>query len=281
MKVCLETIAFDASHRLLCRRFSGAGFRHPFHYHPEIEITFIEGGRGTRVIDGHFGRFEPGDLVLIGGNVPHIYRRDADFHGVAVSEVMHIHPSLLRAMMESVPDLNRLMSSSGGVHFGRKTAMHAGRLLRKARESQEELERWRWFFELAHIVTTSDDRMTLTGVTERLPSKASASRRMDRICQFVVEHFAEDLRQRDLAAKAHMSPEHFSREFVRATRRTFTEFLRDLRMGHARRLLIETDRTIADLSLASGFTNLSNFNRQFLREHGCTPREFRRRGNAL
>ncbi len=281
MKVCFETISAETCHRLVCRRFTTAGFRHPFHYHPEIEITYIEKGRGTRVIGGHLGRFEPGDLVLIGANVPHVYRRDADFLGSAISEVMHIHPILLSALAESIPDLRRLVGVGCGVSFDRKTATQAERILRRARETQAELERWQWFFELAHILTTSCDHLTLGGATDYRPVRAARSHRMDRVCQFVVEHFAEDLRQRDLATRAHMSPEHFSREFLRATRRTFTEFLRDLRMGHARRLLLETDRTIVDLALECGFTNLSNFNRQFLRKEGCTPREFRRRGNAL
>ena len=97
----------------------------------------------------------------------------------------------------------------------------------------------------------------------------------------ILKGFRENLSHSEMARQAHMAPAAFSRLFRRTTQRTFTQFIIEVRLGHACRLLSETDNTVADIALESGFDNLSHFNRQFRRHHHCSPREYRMALNTV
>jgi AraC-like DNA-binding protein len=101
--------------------------------------------------------------------------------------------------------------------------------------------------------------------------------RIDAVCRHINEHFTEGLTQPDVARVAHLSVPAFSRFFKRSMGRTFTDYVNELRIGSACRALIETDKSVAEICYASGFENLSNFNRRFLALKKMSPREFRRR----
>ncbi len=100
---------------------------------------------------------------------------------------------------------------------------------------------------------------------------------MSQVCEFIGQRLSQPIRLAEAARLAHLSDGAFSRFFRAHLRRTFPEFVNELRIGRACRLLAESDMSVTEISLACGYTNLSNFNRQFLRLKRRTPREFRRR----
>ncbi|MDQ8201454.1 AraC family transcriptional regulator [Pelagicoccus sp. SDUM812003] len=280
MKAQIEQIIPSARHSFICRCFSEPRFDHPFHYHPEIELTYITRSSGTRIVGDHVGTFDPGDLCLIGENLPHIYRNTFPTSNGAESEVLHLSRDCVHGFIDTAPELaafsDMLDQAKLGLSFDDNTAHTARFLLAKIRES-DGVQRWIAFLQLVeHLLAAPKPRILASpGFIGSI--NQNVSQRMHRICQYILEHFDEELTHKDLAKQAHMSPAYFSRQFKKSTRKTYQDFLTNVRLGHVCHLLIETDMPIVEIAFSSGFRNLSNFNRSFHRTYHCSPRDYRER----
>lgn len=139
------------------------------------------------------------------------------------------------------------------------------------------LERWAVFIDLAQILLegAEEAQLLISPGYSNAPVLAQSSR-IDQVCQYLVEHFREDLSHREVARKFNFSSAAFSRLFKRATRKTYQCFLKELRLGHACRMLADSDATIAQIAFESGFQSLSNFNRRFKEAYGYAPKEWRK-----
>lgn len=278
MKAELEPIVSGSGECFYARRFEQPVFDHPFHYHPEIEIAYIVRSSGTLVVGDYIDSFARGDLYLIGPNLPHIFRHSEAPEGGAASEVIHFQadelgaPHFAGAEWASFRDL--LVRSRLGLQFDAVTAEAVHRLMVAIRQGSG-LERMARFIELAQLLLRAKSGKTLASVGYSNSMGSAISGRMERVCQYLLEHFDEDMSHRQVAETFHMSPAAFSRSFRQATRKTYQAFLNELRLGHACRLLRETDATITEIAYRSGFKNLSNFNRRFKEAYGRSPREHR------
>jgi len=279
MKAHIEQISASRQHSFVCRRFRERRFSHPFHYHPEIELTYIVRSSGTRIVGDDVGTFEPGDLCLIGANMPHIYRNSRTHAGGAESEVLHVHRDCARGLLDTAPELASfaalLDEARVGLRYDSSTGRAVGKLLVRLREA-EGPRRWRLFFELVETLLNAPKPTRLASMGFAGATGLGSSRRMHGICQYLLEHFDEDISHADLARRLHTSPAYFSRLFKQTTRKTVTEFLTEVRLGHAARLLAETGQQVIDIAYQCGFRNLSHFNRSFRRRYRQSPREFRR-----
>ena len=279
MKAHLEPLLRPPDRFLLSKRIELPAFDHPYHFHPEIELAFIAASQGTCVIGDHIGSFQAGELYLLGSNLPHVFRNTAAPLPAAVAEVLHVPPSLNRGMLGEIPELEdfwRLIERSRvGLVFDQATSATCAALLRRIRET-DGARRLAAFFELAAILLTAPEPRGLASEAGApLPARQAGSDRIHRVCSVILERFREDLRHLEMARLAHMAPASFSRLFRKTTRKTFTQFLTEVRLGHACRLLRETDKTVADIAFESGFNSLANFNRRFRHYRHCGPREYR------
>lgn len=280
MKPHIEQIVSPEQHSFLCRQFREPGFSHPFHYHPEIELTLITRSRGTRIVGDHVGSFEPGDLCLIGAKLPHIYRNLRPPVGGAASEVLHFRRELAGGLLDQAPELGAwsalLDAARQGLRFDARTGERAGGLLVALRQA-EGPRRWRLFFELIECLLSAPPPTPLASVGFTGATGLASSQRLHEICQSLLEDFDREHSHAELARRLHTTPAYFSRLFKKTTRKTYTEFLTEVRLGHACRLLAETDLRIIDVAFQSGFRNLSHFNRCFKRRYQRTPRGYRQR----
>jgi len=278
MKAHLEPIARAEGHSFHSRLIREPRFNHPLHYHPEIEITWIIQSRGTRLVGDHVGSFRENDLCLLGRNLPHIYSNTTVIEGDAEAEVLQFHRDMARGFIDAMPELHSfallLDQASNGIAFTETTARQAGPILRKIRQAAPRA-RLRLFGELVECLVAARDIQILASPGYTGSMTRQESKRMQVACQYVLEHFAEDICHRTLAEKVNLTPSSFSRLFKQITRKTFTAFVNEVRLGHACRLLMETNRSITDVAFASGFSNLSNFNRRFRNLYGTTPRQYR------
>lgn len=143
------------------------------------------------------------------------------------------------------------------------------------------MERWAVFIDLARtLLEEANEAELLISPSYTNASILAGSSRIDQVCQYLVEHFTEDLSHREVAQKFNFSTAAFSRLFKRATRKTYQSFLKELRLGHACRLLADTDATITQIAYESGFQSLSNFNRRFKETYGFAPKEWRKMMSA-
>ncbi len=222
------------------------------------------------------GKFQAGDLYILGSGLPHLFaHREVPPEGAA-AEVLQFHPDLLEdgpmagREMEAVRGM--IARAAGGLHLS--DGEEVGAMLREIRRA-EGVARWTGFFRLWERLLSLDPAGPLAGPEYALGVDSLRSESIQRVCGYLLTHFQEEIRMEEMARMAHYSPAAFSRTFKQATRRTFTEFLAEVRLGHACALLRETDWPVLRISLESGFQNLSNFNRRFRNRYAISPREYR------
>ncbi|TDE10956.1 helix-turn-helix domain-containing protein [Jiangella asiatica] len=260
-------------------------FLFSWHVHPEVELTLITAGAGTRYVGDSIEAYEPGDLTLLGSGLPHAYVSGAP--GVHEAVVIHFRPDFLGAGLFQAPEF----AAAGGLLAAADRGL---RLTATAAQWRRLVELTSWdgaratlglldaLVDLAGAVPHGDGDgvgcgRPLASAGYRARLRPDSSRRMDRVFGYLHERYADPIGLDDVAAVAHLSPAAFSRFFRRATGRTFTAYLTELRVGAACRLLADTDRAISDIAAGCGFGNLSNFNRRFRELKSMTPREYRAR----
>ncbi len=253
----------------------------PWHVHPEVEILSIDAGTGRRLVGDAQGHYATGDLYLFGPNLPHLFHSDppipdASSH-VSKSRYVQFRMDCFGSDFFKQKELRRvqslLVSAGRGLYFGSQSG-ESTRRLAETFESEGAQRVASLVSLLGHLATLP--ARTLAGASFESATGSPEVQKLGRAIDYIHRHMTDDL---DLARVAHLvrlSPGGFSRAFRNQHGRSFTDFVLDLRLGEACRLLLETDLPIVDVCYSSGFANLSNFNRQFLKRRGTTPRQFRR-----
>ena len=263
----------------------GAYFFTPFHFHRECQLTLILEGNGTRFIGDSVARFGAGDLVLIGSGLPHVFRNDPHYYqpnaGLQAKAIsIFFIPEFLGEEFWSHPE-NRFLSawlqtSNRGVVFHGETRRRAAEEMKRIEGMKPGFPRLLALLDLLYRLFRSEEHQYLSEDSSGKPTfRLSDSHKLHKVFEYVMNHFREEVRLDEVASLASMSTPAFSRYFRRQTRKTFTEFLLDIRMAEASKLLLETDASIGEIAFRCGFQNLSNFNRRFKAVKKSTPRDFR------
>lgn len=270
--------------------FDYAYYPTPWHYHPEYEIVWVTESTGTRYLGDNISRFQTGDLVLIGPDLPHMYRNDEHYYRLdsglrAKSVVVHfLEQSLGETLQlpEMAPVRKMLQHSKYGLEFTGKANAQIGPLLQQLVALPPGLERWLVLMNvlstMATCKTTECRTISSSGMMEL---HETDEERLHEVFTYLGEHFTGAISLEQAAALANMTPSAFSRYFKYRTRKTFSSFLLELRIGHAAKLLMQTERRVGEVCYECGFNNLSNFNRHFKTIYNMQPREFRKQINAL
>lgn len=278
MRAQFEDIpARKGNHSFVAYEYHVEAFPFQWHYHPEYELTYILSGSGKRMVGDSYAPFSPGDLVLIGPGLPHTWVTDtADKQGssavvIQFSEAF-IEPFL--AYAESAGIRRLLSQSRQAIHFpsGRN-----GSITNMIRElpAQKGMERITGLLRILNALSGKTAARLASSFFEPSTGRDSESR-INRVCQYIQRHSAEDLRQPKIAGLIHLSESAFCKFFKRTTGKTYSDYLNEVRIGHSCHLLMETDKPIREIAYRSGFESLSYFNRVFLRKKGLRPGEFRK-----
>jgi len=257
------------------------GFECPWHAHPECELVLVQRSNGYRIVGDDIAAITPGDLVLLGPDVPHIWKHDpetSDSPGVEAI-LLQFDAGLLGERIMALPALTsvrRLIERAArGLHFtGPTQAIVADRLSRM--RSMAPFPQFIEFLEILGLLADSAHSQPLVSPGWASQSLHFDQERMNRVLTFIHGSYDQRVRLRDAARVVNLSESAFSRFFRLHAGKTFPDFVNELRIGRACRLLIETDKTVTEISYECGFSNLSNFNRQFLRAKRISPRAFRR-----
>jgi len=263
----------------------GKHFYNNLHQHPQAQLTLILEGRGQFLVGDYVGRFEPGDVYLLGESIPHVFRSDGeyfkeesalavagntiffDFHalGTALEEVEEFHEiaklseritgsfKLQGAMREKVAELVNGFGGFTGI----------GKL-------QQSLAI------LNLLDFASEDLKALNQITFQHSMNERDGRRMDQVMRFILDNSTRQISLEEVAEQAFMSKEAFCRFFKLRTRRTFTQYVQQLRITEAKKLLLETDLSISQVSFQVGFQTLSHFNKTFKGLTEMTPKDWRK-----
>lgn len=253
-----------------------------WNYHPEYEIHLIRAGTGRFIVGDHVGGFSAGQVVLVGSGVPHDWVSDLEPGEVIARRdaVIQFDGAWAVACAQAMPEFSELTQlleqSSRGILFRGATSLRAAAQI-EAVGASIGLARLGRLIELFATLARSvpHERETLASGWFRPDLDRYAAAVVDISLEYIFTNQTGDIRLSTAAALVGMSESSFSKYFKSSVGQTFSDLVRKLRITHARRLLEQTDDPISSICFDVGFTNLSNFNRQFRAETGTTPRSYR------
>jgi AraC-like DNA-binding protein len=261
-------------------------FTVPWHYHPEIEIMYILEGTGIRFVGDSVEKYEVGDLCMIGSRLPHEWRNDQAFFEKrtnlrASCYCIFLVKELFGATLLDTPEMQHIKSlierSNRGIKFTGKARIEIGAEIIEYVKERGAAKIARLILLLEQMaVTTEYELLASVGYTKHHLNTEDFER-FNKIYRYIMENFAHPIRLEEVASLAGLTPNAFCRYFRERTKKTFVQYLNDIRIGHAKKLLIEGRQTIAALSMESGFNNLSNFIEQFKRSTHMLPSEYQRK----
>lgn len=285
----ISKAAIPSFHALLVRDLREPYFDPHWHFHPEYQLFVVLEGTGTRFVGDQVGRFGPGDLVLTGPNLPHVWRSDEAYfardaalttHGIVVYFRDDLLAEPVLATQEGLKIKQLLNRSARGLAFTGPTRDRVIPRLRTLVEA-EGFARILGLLHILHTLALSEDDHVLSRDGVGVPLTPADGERMERVLTYVMGRFTESLRLADVAEVASMTPTAFCRYFKERTNKTLSQFIAELRIGYACKLLVEEDLSVSQVSYESGYRTLSNFNRQFKAIAGLTPRAYRRKYAAV
>jgi AraC-like DNA-binding protein len=282
MKAAYEHISTGGQASFAFRTSRVRGFPFNWHFHPEYELTLIPTGRGKRFVGDHIDDYTAGDLILLGPNVPHTWyspASDAKEHGMQSSVVIQfLHTFMGEGFFErpEMSDILRLLNRSRhGLNFFGPASRSIGKKMMEMKRLKP-VARFAVLIEVLQLLSQARSHKILASKQYAPSLRTNEHQRIDKVCAYMNDRYRYPVAVEDAARLACLSPSAFSRLFHRTTGKTFVAYLTELRVAAACQSLCETDHNICDVALDSGFENLSNFNRRFLKAKKMTPREYRR-----
>jgi AraC-like DNA-binding protein len=279
MKPIFQRLTAEPEEGFAFKELCGTGFNCPWHVHREHELILMEEGSGYRIVGDKTAVLEPGDMVFVGPGLPHIWQEEPRGAGRTRTLLIQFDERFLGDGLLKLPALGAvrrlLLRARRGLQVVGTTRDKASVIIREMAASAG-LERIRQFLAVLDLLSDSKECVPIASPGFAAKFQTYDQARMDRVYQYLTSRLGEQLRIEQVAQHAHLSHGAFSRFFKAHTGNTFPEFVNTLRIGRACRLLTDGEKSITEVAYACGFSNLSNFNRQFLRLKGSTPREFRR-----
>jgi AraC-like DNA-binding protein len=280
MKAIFQRLTTESEEGFAFKAIRSPGFDCPWHVHPEYELILVIQGHGYRIVGDNISRLSAGDLVLVGPGLPHIWQDERGSGGRASVyfllmqfEDKFLGDGLLR--LPAMEPLRRLLHRARrGLHIVGKTHGKVAALM-KHMADLKGMDRVLQFLQILAALAGSEDCEPIASPGFAADTSLYDQERMDRVFQFLNRKVGEPMRLSEAARIVNLSEGAFSRFFRLHTGKTFPEFVNELRIGRACTLLMEDDLNITEVAYECGFTNLSNFNRQFLRLKGLSPHEFR------
>ena len=253
-----------------------------WHYHSVLELVYIQKGEGVRFVGDNISRFESGDLVLLGTNLPHVWKSDEKyFDGTVKSKVsaivLHFPFNYFGESMWDMPEFSEikelLREASRGIVFDIGVKHPAKKQIQKMLH-QNPLEQLLSLTRLLSEMIRIEDRKILSGVHFAENYSLNKSKRIDTIYDFVLKNFENEVKLDRAAESVHMTPASFCRFFKQKTGKSFSEFTNEVRIRYACRLLIEGELSVSEVCFKSGYKSLSYFNRKFKSITGVNPSGF-------
>ncbi|MEO0470922.1 MAG: AraC family transcriptional regulator [Bacteroidota bacterium] len=275
MKAELEQVAIQQDQSILAFHYCKQDFDAPWHFHPQYELTWIQESSGTKFIGDYVGPFEAGELVLLGGNLPHCWKNHTDRARQARSTVIQWNAGIFRQVPELKAMFEMFWHAGRGVQFDEAYVQpllgEVGRL--------PTLQGAKLYLALLSILSFLAD-CPYTYLSERrfvdnLPAEYSS--RMASVHAFVSQHYHRKIYLRELADLVNLSEQSFSRFFSKMMGRPFFSFLNEYRINVAGRMLLDTDWSVAQIGFACGYESMPFFHQQFNKFIGDSPARYRRK----
>ena len=262
------------------RKDVGVNMINNWHYHAEIELLYIRRSAGTWLIGDHIGHFQTGDVVMTGTNLPHCFRHEAEHMEAGETVCVKFLPEMLGAYFLSLPESKDIRSlftrAANGLRLEGSIRERAGSLIEQMVDGSPGRRMVNLLLLLQEIADSRDCvPLSSTGFMQS-PGAPIDEDRIKTIFEYTMRHYHEKISLDTVAALLHMTRPSFCRFFKNRTRKTYVQFLMEVRIGHACKLLVEDEKTVAEIGYECGYNNISHFNHQFKFITGKKPLEYKR-----
>ncbi len=256
-------------------------FTYPIHNHEVYELNFVEHASGVRRIVGDsnevIGEY---DLVLITSpDLEHVWEQNTcnsdDIREVTIQFDIDFSNSGIFARNPFNSMKKMMTEARKGLCFPMEAIMRVYQQIDTLSSVKDGFYAFIQFLTVLYELSKCDGARTLSSSSFAKVEVSSDSRRVQKVKSYIDQHYKEEIRLGQLADLAGMSPSAFSRFFKLHTGRNLSEYIIEMRLGYASRMLVDSTHSIAEIGYSCGFNNLSNFNRIFRKRKGCSPSEFR------
>ena len=252
-----------------------------WHFHPEFELHHVAATTGRYFVGDFIGNFAPGNLVLTGPNLPHnwVSHVPAGAEVPLRGRVLQFSEQFIRNATQLLPELASFVGvlelSRRGALFPAETARRVGPMMAEL-ISATDVRRLELFMAIVGTLAHAQGTVPLSSAGYHPDPSSFVASGINEALAHISRSLTEPFNERDLAAIAKLSPSAFSRSFKRHTGMALSQYVNRLRINLASQLLMsEAALSVTDICFAAGFKNISNFNRQFLRQKGMSPSRFR------
>ena len=250
------------------------------HSHRNFELNFIASGSGRRIVGDNISRFEKGDLVLMGPELPHCWEvLDFEKHAAPFCIVTHFSEDIANSNFFNMPELEKVVDLLKQSERGLRFKMKGQKKIHRTLEKMTRLDGLEYCIELLKVfnmLLKIENREKLSNPIDHTATFSKNLEKINKVYKYVFQNIQEEIQLKEAAALLNMAPTSFCRFFKKKTDLTFMEYVKRVRVGIAGKLLAETDKQITQICYESGYNSLANFNYYFKRIMGKTPSEYRK-----
>lgn len=291
MKAAFELVSTQVEYSFSVEEISLPYFISKWHFHPKhVEIILITEGTGTGFVGDSIRSFGPGTLALIGANVPHVWLNDKSHYQPSSSLkagaiVLKFAEDMLGHEFLSLPGMQPIQHlvherSKRGMLFFEAAQPKIGRLMRSL-PGLNDFARIMQLLQILKFMACSEDFQYLSSPGFINTNNQNDCERIDRVHQYVMENFNQKITLQKAAALANLTPNAFCKYFKERTGKTFFEFINEIRIGYARKYLLDQELSVSQIGYECGFNTLSNFYKMFNQIAHMPPLEYRKKYGQL
>jgi AraC-like DNA-binding protein len=249
------------------------------HQHEEIQISLIVAGSGSLIVGDSIRDYNKNDILVIGENVPHVFRSDLNTSSESVMYSLFFTKTSFGKDFFNLSDLSELDQFFNDSEYGIRILSKKRGIIKNFKKLRQlnRIERIASLLKILNIIHQSKNE-PLSSFVYRKKYTEFDGKRMNEVFQFAMDHFQESISLDEISEKANMSKNAFCRYFKKRTNKTFFQFLIEIRIEHACKLLYKNQElSISVISELCGFQNIANFNRKFKELKKMTPSDYRSR----
>jgi AraC-like DNA-binding protein len=256
----------------------------PWHVHPELEIMLVTSGHGTRFVGDSMESFKPYDLVMVGPNLPHVWKNGHEHYDensclLAEARVILFRDDCFGNGFFNMPEMKAVkelfIKAERGLRFEGKTKEKIAKKIIKA-YAQQGIAQFLCLIEILDQLSKSKEYSFLSSNGYNQKVHASDLQRLNMVIDFIMKNFRKEITLDQVASVASMAPTALCRYFKGCTNKTLVQFINELRIGYAHKLLMETSNNVEQVCFDCGFNNVSNFYEQFKKITGKSPFKYRK-----
>lgn len=264
-------------------------FYNEWHYHSELELVYVVKGEGTRFIGNNISQFSAGDLVLLGANLPHVWKSENHYSKPESKKkvsviILHFPHNFCGDLFWELPEVAPVKKLLEQSHLGISYPLPSQHTVKKQLKKMLELSPFNRLLALLSLLndlSVIEEKEVLSSIPFADHYQKHQSKRIDRIYNYILNNFEKKIELEDVASLANMTSSSLCRFFKQKTHKSLCEFINEVRIGYACKLMISGELTVSDICFRCGYNNLSYFNRQFKKITSESPSQYIKRKNQF